>query len=171
LQCLIDNGADVLAEDHQQVTTLHFAVGDPSCVSVAIRDGCEVHAFHDLCRTPYHYATLKEETNYKVVDVLKRTPGFKPGAVEILRNTAEDYDNQDRTSFIDRFDQTIQWMDRMLSRNSLHDIYVWWYSKESRLGMALLSQNFIREEHESLERRKTWVVVDNSEDEDYDPSL
>ncbi len=37
--------------------------------------------------------------------------------------------------------------------------------------MALLSQNFIREEHESLERRRTRVVVDNSEDEDYDPSL
>ncbi len=129
MQCLIDNGADVLAEDHQQVMTLHFAVGDPSCVSVAIRDGCEVHAFDNLCRTPYHYATLKEETNYKVVDILKRTSGFKPGAVDILRNTAEDYDNQDRNSFIDRFDQTIQWMDRMLSRNSLHDIYVWWYLK------------------------------------------
>jgi len=87
------------------------------------------NAFDNLCRTPYHYATLKEETNYKVVDILKRTPGFKPGAVDILRNTAEDYDNQDRNSFIDRFDQTIQWMDRMLSRNSLHDIYVWWYLK------------------------------------------
>ncbi len=80
---LVSHGADILAKDNKQVTTLHFAVRDPSCVRIAVEGGCDVDSFDNLHRTPYHYAFLFEGPKAKVVSIIENTLGVKLGAVDI----------------------------------------------------------------------------------------
>ena len=85
MRYLIENGADVLAKDYKDTTTLHFVVNDPLCVTIAIEHGCNIHSFDQLCRIPYHSAALLElkKGHDKVMEILENTPGIKVETVDI----------------------------------------------------------------------------------------
>ena len=167
MKILLQGGADMKTKDHRDASTLHFTVGDPECVSIALENGCEVNVFDKDCRTPYHYAHLIEESSVEVIKLLEAN-GAKIGAVDIQRKAAKEY-LWDRYGSYGREENTY-WIDSMwLRRYSLDKIRIRAALYSSHIRAPQAAQRFSDQIDEMWEKEKTWAVVEDSSEEDFDP--
>ena len=90
MEVLLAYGADAALTDWTGVSTLHFAVINPSCVQIALEQGNNVNAVEALKRTPLHYYAMMKDQDQHVLRFLHEA-GADPKARDFQGNTANYY--------------------------------------------------------------------------------
>ncbi|KAL8727660.1 MAG: hypothetical protein Q9166_005896 [cf. Caloplaca sp. 2 TL-2023] len=174
MELLLDYGANILVKDKYQATTLHFSVTSAACAKLTIECGGLIHAQDSFCRTALHYAAMVEEPNEKIRDVLIRA-GVRPGTVDLQRKTAQDYFNAYYDRGFDRL-EVMEWICDMfyngcylLSHGALYAALDNSHYYQGQYT-ATFSKNVDETLRASAEKNKTWSIVSDSEEEDFEPS-
>lgn len=167
MQLLLEHGAGIDIKDKHQATTLHFGVNWTACTAFTIEHTNEVNAQDNFGRTALHYAALVEDPERKVRGLLE-TAGVRTGTVDLQRKTAQCYEKEDYGT--DENDEVTGWVDGMRFRClELHKaVYRAAFDSVEYYSLRY-GQHFEKRIKALYERSKTWTIVSDSEEEDYEP--
>lgn len=175
MMLLLDEGACVNTRDNYHATALHYGVNSAACTKVTIESGVLLQAQDKFGRTALHYATMLIEPKKEVKNLLVRA-GVKLETVDLQGKTALHYASEEYHLHED--EEIVRWIDCMwMHYHHPHGI------STAILGFVVDNCNYyqyrysVRWSEETnrmsstlADKEKTWTVVSDSDEEDYEPS-
>ena len=172
MKLLLEHGANIDIRDKHGASTLHLGVASPACTELIIERGNLIHAQDNVCRTALHYAGLLEDKSLDVKKMLL-SAGVRTGTVDIQKHTAQlffdtfayqRYDYQDVISWIGglRYGGCSELREGALYGAIDNSHY---YGKKYGKIWTRDMKEMMRS---SSEKEKTWTVVSDSDEEDFD---
>ncbi|KAI4183784.1 MAG: hypothetical protein L6R41_005198 [Letrouitia leprolyta] len=174
MKLLINRGADISRIDRYQAKNFYPSFNSVACTEYTIGENASLVTSQDyVCRTALHYAPLIEELKIAVKDALT-SAGIRGGIIDIHGKTALQYEQMPYDTTDAHF-EVVQWIDRMYLKGyttvSLvinHDLDNSYYYHQRYGGVwtANLDYTMARQPKEE----KTWTIVSDSDEEDFDLS-
>lgn len=171
MEVLLEHGANPDVSNDYQSTTLHFGVHSAACTKSLLTrisgNRTLINAQDRFCRTALHYYAMLEEPDEEVVSMLLGA-GIKTGTVDLNGKTAGSYARLSFGSYGN--EEAIGWMNHML-------LFRYYEMRKEALRAPLdnqaifqqsMSRSFNQKLNDSAEAAKTWTVVSDSDDENYE---